>query len=328
MLATAIVNIMLLFWTLLLCPVAAAVDDQGQLCGHEKWYMISDYQTFRSSAFAQYIGLVYGEIPGPDAWHLNGQAQNNTHLDALCTGGRFQMFYDAEVAKAGVSIQSGRPTPDSMPPLARSDPPGMGCPSSHNLPGERYTKNNLYAPSGLSYVYQQPSTFALRDIPSNAWTEVSHMRDPFGDEAQGMWLLAIKGSGIWFNVGVTRAFNDHGDAYDFFGVPSTTGANQAMSSAATKAGYDSVQFVKHIDPVQYPCDTHHTGVTGRQFMGLEIVAVKHVGKFSCGTDSGASASFAIGWQHSRPCQCDNNIQWLNCAGVPMGHSASSKTVLV
>merc|ERR1712147_552299 len=96
----------------------------------------------------------------------------------------------------------------------------------------------------------------------------------------------------------------------------TTGANQAMSIAAAKAGYDSVQFVRHIDPVQYPCDTQHTGVHHRQFLGLEIVAVRHVGTFACGMESGASTSFAIGWQASRPCSCNNNYTWLNCAGVP------------
>merc|ERR1712005_67447 len=124
---------------------------------------------------------------------------------------------------------------------------------------------------------------ALRQIPSSSWVEVSHARDPFGDEDHGMWLLAIKGTGIWFNVGTTRAFNDHGDAYAFFGVSTAApNPNGAMSMAAVKAGYDSVQFLQHIDSVQYPCDTQHTGVKGRQFLGLEIVAVKQVGTFSCG----------------------------------------------
>merc|ERR1712159_742870 len=110
-----------------------------------------------------------------------------------------------------------------------------------------------------------------------------------------MWLLAMKGSGIWFNVGATMSFDRHIEAYMHFGIKNSTTANQAMCVAAASRGYDSVQFLKHIDPVQYPCDTQHTGVKGRSFLGLEIVAVKHVGTYSCGTESGGatSKSFAV-----------------------------------
>ena len=61
-----------------------------------------------------------------------------------------------------------------------------------------------------------------------------------------------KGSGIWFNLGKTVAFNSHGEAQHFFNAtkhhwPNSTHIttmNEWMCFLAAKAGYDSIQFLK------------------------------------------------------------------------------------
>ena len=129
-----------------------------------------------------------------------------------------------------------------------------------------------------------------------------------------MWLLYAPGSGIWFNLGKTITFAEHGDAYAHFGVAD----NEAMSKAAAAAGYDSIQFLAHIDHVSYLCDTKNTGVAGFDYMGLEVVATRLTGTFACGQKAGGvPASIRMGWGGSRSCDCDNSKQFLNCKGVPL-----------
>ena len=41
---------------------------------------------------------------------------------------------------------------------------------------------------------------------------------------------------------------------------------------AAAAGYDSVQFLAHVDHVNYQFDTKNTGRPGFDYMGLEVVA--------------------------------------------------------
>ena len=38
--------------------------------------------------------------------------------------------------------------------------------------------------------------------------------------------------------------------------------NSAMAAAAAAAGFDSVQFLAHVDHVSYQCDTKNTGRRG------------------------------------------------------------------
>jgi hypothetical protein len=73
-----------------------------------------------------------------------------------------------------------------------------------------------------------------------------------------MWLIYAPGAGIYFDTGVTISFAEHQDAYTHFNVPSGSNMNEAMSKAAAAAGYDSVQFLAHVDHVNYQCDTYNT----------------------------------------------------------------------
>ena len=48
-------------------------------------------------------------------------------------------------------------------------------------------------------------------------------------------------------------------------------------------GFDSLQFTAHVDHVNYQCDSHNTGKGGFDYMGFEIVGVKLVGTYACGS---------------------------------------------
>ena len=130
-------------------------------------------------------------------------------------------------------------------------------------------------------------------------------------------VLGNWGSGIWFYMGKTIVFQEHVEAYSFFKVaPTSTNPNEAMSLAAAAAGYDSIQFMAHVDHVNYPCDTYNTHTPNLQYMGVEIVGTRLVGTYACCASDGAPSTIRAGWQASRTCTCDNSDVYLNCEGVP------------
>jgi len=189
----------------------------------------------------------------------------------------------------------------------------LDCPTANPPEGLRYNVNNMYSPPFLSWTWH-PYPYA--ELAANAWVEVLHEADPFGDEHFGAWFNYAPGSGMFFNVGRTISFAEHNDGYDHFSI--TTGDyNEEMSKAAASQGYDSIQFLKHVDHVSYQCDTENTGKAGLEYMGLEIVGVKLVGLYACATQAGAPSTIKAGWEASKACTCDDTKQYLNCQGVPV-----------
>lgn len=197
------------------------------------------------------------------------------------------------------------------------------CPKRAVL-GERYNTNNKYAPpTGLSWIWH---AYPYGALPANAWAEVIHKADPFGDEHWGAWFQYAPGSGIYFNLGTTISFPEHRDGYNHFHIAGGD-ENEEMSKAAAAAGIDSIQFLAHLDHYSYPCDTSHTGVAGFSYMGLEIVGTKLVGTYACTAPQGAPSNIKKGWKASRACVCDNSKGYLNCQGVPqMGLHAQAPNV--
>jgi hypothetical protein len=166
----------------------------------------------------------------------------------------------------------------------------------------------MYSPPRTNWIWHAPPYSEL--VGRGGWVEVFHLADPFGDEHHGLWFLYAKGSGFWYKLGKTITFGDHDEAYAHFNVPSNVDRNEAMSLAAAQAGYDTVQFIAHRDHVNYPC-TKSKESPG-DFMNIEIVAVKLVGTYACGSKSGGTESyFSSGW-HSKPCTCDNKLKISNC----------------
>jgi len=197
--------------------------------------------------------------------------------------------------------------------LKDSPPKSVGkCPTANAGAGEHYDTNNMYSPTSTSWIWHP---YPYQAVAGNAWVEVIHEADPFGDEHFGVWFVYAPGSGIYFNTGKTVSFNEHQDSYTHFGVRQGD-FNEEMSKAAASQGYDSVQFVAHVDHMNYPCCTQNTGIPGLLYMGLEIVGVKLTGTYACTSQAGAPSVVRAGWQASKPCACDNKLTFLNCAGVP------------
>lgn len=191
------------------------------------------------------------------------------------------------------------------------------CPKS-STKGERYAKNNAYSNPDLTWLWQPLSAAPFSGFQSNEIVEVSHKADPFGDEHHGMWFVYAKGSGVYLHLGATRIFNEHVDANKYFGA---TG-NEDMCKKAAAKNFDTVQFIKHQDAVNYPCAK---GI-GAPWMNMEIVAVKLVGTFSCGSAEGAPPTLRAGWKGTKPCKCDPKKPQTNCGFSSLGMEHNSVVV--
>lgn len=190
------------------------------------------------------------------------------------------MLYDSLIATHGVVL----------PPTAgRCAPPKCQL----NL----YQENNAYSPK-THWVWHPPPYAAFA---ASTWVEVMHEQDPFGDEHNGAWFVHAKGSGVWYNIGKTVTFGDHGNAFMHFNAFD----NEGMCRAAAAAGYDTVQFTSHPDHVNYPCDR----AGGYPYMNIEIVAVKLQGTYTCGSVGKPDPNvLRSGWA-DKPCDCNNAIKY-------------------
>ena len=244
----------------------------------QAWPTFATVDELQKSPWATYFRLVYSGLP--------------TRYPLAISN--FWMLHDGVLIKARTG------------PL----PTASTCPSKAL---DRYALNDDYQPPKVSWIWH-PYPYAA--LAANAWVEVVHEADPFGDELHGAWMLYTPGSGIYFNLGTTIAFQEHHDAYTHFNIAGGQDMNSAMSLAAAKAGYDSVQFLAHVDHVNYPCDTGNTGKAGFNYLGLEIVAVKMIGTYACGSSAGAPSPLRRGWAAASACSCDNSKQFLNCNGTP------------
>ncbi len=117
-------------------------------------------------------------------------------------------------------------------------------------------------------------------------------------EQNSSWMYAVRGSGVFYDVGRTIAFDRHRDAVDHF-IPKNDckgecwNAFNDLMKAAYAQGWDSLQFTAH----------------GDQRCGLaqmEIVDVKGYGAQSC------SSQFSAGWGGAKPCACVVHSKCANC----------------
>merc|ERR1719506_1481944 len=107
---------------------------------------------------------------------------------------------------------------DKMQAAGVVPPPSVGqCPTSASAPeGQRYDENNMYSSKDLTWTWHALSSSPFRGFSSNSRVQVSHHKDPFGDEHHGMWFLYARGSGLFLDIGKTKIFPEHGDANKFF----------------------------------------------------------------------------------------------------------------
>merc|ERR1719313_841762 len=233
------------------------------------WPTFSSKASLSKSPWGKYFQAIYGSLP------------NLYPIDTA----DFWMLHDEELLKAGVTVSEL----DGV----------LLCPAANPPTGQRYAMNNQYQPRMVSWLWHP---YPYQKLAANSWTEIWHQADPFGDEHYGTWFMYTPGSGIYFYTGKTIAFNEHQNAYTHFNIHGGK-YNEEMCKAAAAKGYDSVQFLAHVDHVNYQCDQKNTGNAGLKYMGVEIVGVKLVGTYPCGSPNGAPSSIKAGWMGSRKCNC-------------------------
>ena len=238
------------------------------------WPEFATKDALQQSPWAKYFTSLYGELPVSYPLHLS----------------EFWCFYLDKMQAAEVT-----------PPTSVG-----ACPTSAGAPlGQRYDQNNAYSSKDLTWLWHPlSSTPPYEGFPSNSIVEVTHHRDPFGDEHHGMWFLYGKGTGVFLQIGNTKIFNEHADAESYFGAH----GNEDMCQKAAAGGYDSIQFIRHVDGVNYPCAK---GI-GASWMNMEIVATRLVGTYPCGQAQGTAAALRAGWNGDKPCKCDPSNPNTNC----------------
>ena len=248
-------------------------------CGSGGWPWFASQQELQKSHWGKYFTSLYGELPQ--------QAGTSAYPLRLAS---FWSFYLDKMSAAKVS-----------------PPPSVGtCPTSSDAPdGQRYDENNAYSSKDLTWLWHPLTDPVYQGFASHSIVEVSHRKDPFGDEHHGMWFLYAKGSGVYLDIGKTLRFADHDEAYSFF---KTGKNNEQMCQAAAAKGYDSVQFLSHRDGINYPCAKK----IGASWMNVEIVAVKLIGSYPCGQAQGTAPALRAGWGGDKACKCDPNNPNANC----------------
>ena len=63
----------------------------------------------------------------------------------------------------------------------------------------------------MTWLWHSPGSpkFPSGGFSSNSIVEVSHQKDPFGDEHFGMWFMYAKGSGVFLDIGSTKVLAEH-----------------------------------------------------------------------------------------------------------------------
>merc|ERR1712070_1287360 len=78
--------------------------------------------------------------------------------------------------------------------------------------GDYYHKNNMFDTTitNSAWIFHGPP---YGGVPGNIWAEVTHAEAlTAGGEGHGMWFFYTEGSGIWFWMGETRVFREHGES--------------------------------------------------------------------------------------------------------------------
>jgi len=227
----------------------------------------------KRSAWSAYLNSVYGSLPNSDAFPLD-----------LST---FQVLFSDKLDAAGITYK-------------QYVDGGSSCPTTHN---QLYTDmSGSFDPSTSLFLWKAPPFAAF---PSSSRVEVSHCGDDYGNV--GAWYYAVKGSGVFLNLGTTIAFRKHADAVRYFLNADCGDMNDecvpkfdAMFQAAAKKGYDTVQFLEH----------------GDQRCGLSAVEIVRTranggGKYGCGvlpTTSEPQTTYTRGWDATLPCDCKDDSQ--------------------
>jgi len=238
--------------------------------------------------WSAYFNAIYGGVP---SWGY-----------PICTGA-FMFLWHLSVDATGVVQQ----------------PPEKSYSIFHQK-GKKFNDGTYF--SGTSFLeaidvfaFIYNSNFFGASVPEGYWVEVSHTVFP-GDKG-AIWYYMAVGSGVWFNVGYTKVYNDHPDAvWDMLGSDchdegqdkgggTPTECEQDFSSlysVANDLGLDSIQITGHHD-----CLCGLEGQSSYKYNRLcptEIIALKDPD----GAAKGCSWLLRGGWEASSDCDCQEDFK--------------------
>ena len=241
-----------------------------------------------SSQRAAYLRAVYGE-----------------GVPASATLDNFRLIDAAAMQVAGVAVPA---VPcDGLCP-AEVGWPFSGHHGSFDLPC------TLYLYDGNNDVPRVP-------FRSNQWAEVARTK-PAGSRwsFQGAWYYAARGSGIFINMGNTRAYPTHAVAMRDL-LPDETFSMQGIIDRGRKDKdyqiYERLFKKAHsmgIDTLQFTqtCNT----VCSQE---IEIIETGGHGKYVCAV----AVQMATGWNASKPCACSANFGQVQCGQPRNGGQCSA-----
>lgn len=270
----------------------------------------------QASPWAIYFSDTYGELPAAgypicvfDFWVL----RNGTSTSLQKLG------LTAIAQKAGGGPH-GWQIPSSIRPILSQFYPGL----AYRYAKGEYVNGDLYLGTLMNGYTIYRDWYFYHQLPDHAWVEVVHNAgSTFNHETEAMWFSRARGSGVWFDVGKTIAFDTHTEAFNEYLIessgpcqkvvpiknstdPLAEGAvfENALSVCMRSKGYDSFQF----RPDPYPV-MQTFGMAGWS----ELASTKTAGHFTCGVESGGTANiFRTGWRATRPCDCDASQYLTNC----------------
>lgn len=257
----------------------------------------------RDEYWAGYFTTVYGSVPSSGY--------------PICTGA-FSFIWQAAANTQEVGT--------AIPCSNAENPTGQHLPD-----GSYYTGLANWDARG-AYGYIANSKLLGVAVPAQHWVEVSHTI--FSGDIGSTWFYLSVGSGVWFNVGNTRAFDDHPAAVQFFmnvfcddgtddpnlniSSPVATECNlqvpKPLCGIARSKGYDSIQFTHHND-----CTCGPTGQSSSKFSRRCMTEIVDLN-----TDEGATNACAPklkgGWDASEKCDCQEGWKTQSQDGQSVGYS--------
>jgi hypothetical protein len=136
---------------------------------------------------------------------------------------------------------------------------------------------------------------------------------------EGLWMYLMPGSGVFFDLGKTIVFEQHGAACEYFGKLSgafTTcpwiccaPMNEFVWREARKQGYDSVQYM---DTWMGGSDTSSYEVVDlASTLDQAAKSVATPARKHCFGDESASR-YTRGWSGQQACKCVTGAAWMEC----------------
>ena len=240
--------------------------------------IVADMSQLDTTPWGKYIDLVYGKDTFQDT-------------DFPIDPSSFLILYTDYLEQCGIPFEKYN----------------LSCPDKTVYNKLLYNMSREHDPPHSVWLTKPDSYQKKSAIPAHTYVEVTHCIDAevLENEKCGSWMYLAKGSGIYFCVGNTIAFNDHNDAVNCF-LPGKQCHKPAecgeffpdLVNEAKQKSYDSIQFLNHYD---MRCD----------YIALKIIDLNGSGIYPCPIDGEV---YATGYNARKSLSCDNTQKCLNRNG--------------